>query len=159
MRSSTCSTLTLLFLRPFFLAAMGRRKSSKKTNTPVTGDRTTRSTTGTEARTTCSTAAGQKRSSAKEKVDTVATKRRNTKSSSGSSPRPLTEDDISSIVTAVVQALPGDRDHTSREEEESADSSEVVERSTASRNNPASNDPHDFGELTVLYLSLLYGHT
>ena len=72
---------------------------------------------------------------------------------------PLTEDDISSIVTAVVQALPGDRDHTSREEEESADSSEVVEQSTASRNNPASNDPHDFGELTVLYLSLLYGHT
>ena len=137
---------------------MGKRKSSKKTNTSVTGVRTTRSTTETEARTTRSTAAGQKRSSAQEEVDTVTTKRRNTLSSSGSLPRPLTEDDILSIVTAVVQALPGDRDHSSREEEESADSSEVVERSTASLNNPASDNPHDFGELTILYMLLLYGH-
>ena len=57
------------------------------------------------ARSTRSTASGQKCS--KEESETAITKRQNARSSSRLSPWPLTEDDISSIVTAVVQALPG----------------------------------------------------
>ena len=124
-----------------------------------------------------STNTGQKHSS--EEAETAVTKRRNTSSSSGSSPRSITEDDISRIVTTIVQALPGrvreipkrthssqDSDyqqppgvisHSLRDDEESTGSSTIPVRNTAghNNNNPAgkayTSAPHDFGKLTILY--------
>ena len=141
---------------------MGKSTLSRKNSTPGTNPR--------------STTTRQKHS--RKEAETAVIKQWNTRSSSGSSPRLLTEDDISSIVTAVIQALPGrvreipkrahssrDSDyqqpprvisHSLRDDEESAGSSTILVRNTAGHNNnPAGNAytsaPHDFGKLTILY--------
>ena len=162
---------------------MGKTRGSSKQRKSTTNANTRQTTTNANARQSTSndnarqpTTSGQKRSSREEGTTstkrrntrsnqdegTTATKRRNTRSNLDSLPRPLTTDDISSIVTAVVQALPGrspseipikrghsprdsgylqssdDVTHSSRDDEEPAGPS--------SANNPNAPAPHNFGK-------------